>query len=436
VTRPDNPRKEPARPLMTCWPGLIPAELWDYGTVDVLRGLRAVLSKASPAVGQILLPELGNCVTVRSARAGIVLAIRTLALAPKARVGVPLYCCPVVFKAIEAAGCEPRFIDVDPTTFCLSVDDVAKKRADIDVLIAVHMFGNVCDVPGLRDVIRNKPIIEDCAQSLGSRLRGQLAGGFGDISVFSFRSGKYLSVGEGGAVRAHDPTLRARLRRLAAEMTPASHTEECCHVLKSFVRSKLRSRPLYGLVGFPLWQVYNRSVSYSSKSPLIVGRIYRSDFALSVDRLVALDSVIEKRRAHAEFYARSLNRHSLTLCREATDAFYNRYQYPILLPSAAQRDRIAARLYAGHIEALRPYSDAADVAALHHGYTWDCPMSELIAQRVLVVPNHERMTDSDLRHVARVINAGIREFSSVDRPSRLGPGRARSSRRGMQGSTG
>jgi dTDP-4-amino-4,6-dideoxygalactose transaminase len=85
------------------------------------------------------------------------------------------------------------------------------------------MFGNVCNVPELRDAVGGKPIIEDCALSLGSRLNGRPTGTLGEIGVFSFRSGKYLSVGEGGALYANDPELRRSLSRSISAL-PASKT--------------------------------------------------------------------------------------------------------------------------------------------------------------------------------------------------------------------
>src|SRR5262245_6959009 len=131
-------------------PGLVPTELWQYSLGDLLRSFRLAASTTAPT-DTFALPELGQCAPVRSGRAGIVLALRALDVRPGARVGVPLYCCPVVFKAIVAAGCVPRFLDVDPETFCLSPNDVAAKQRTIDTLVAVHMFGNMCDMPPLQE---------------------------------------------------------------------------------------------------------------------------------------------------------------------------------------------------------------------------------------------------------------------------------------------
>ncbi len=394
---------------MTFGPSLIPAEFWEYGLGDLVRGVKDALSERS-SIPPLALPELGECIPIRSARAGLVVALQALDLLPGARIGVPLYCCPVVFKAIVAAGCVPRFVDVDPATFCISIDDFAKKQADIDCLMAVHMFGNVCDVSKLRGLMGKKPVIEDCAQSLGSKIAGQPTGTLGDVSVFSFRSGKYLSVGEGGALFSASPARRVRLQQLTARLMGAGRVEECGHVFRSYARSKLRSRPLYGLVGYPLWQAYNRSVSYSTKSPLVMGRMYRSDGALAVRRLATFRSAIETRRAQSELYARLLDGTSLTLSAEPPHVYYNRYQYPMLFPSAAWRDTVAADLHRCGIDTSKPYSDIAGIARMHYGYAGDCPASEHIAERVLVVPNHEALTPSDVQHITRSIEKALHKL--------------------------
>ena len=235
---------------------LLPTDLWDYGLADVLRGLASAAGNSEPGP-TLSLGELGNAIPVRSARAALVAAIKVLDLPSNARIGVPLYCCPVVFKAIESAGCTPCFIDVEPETYCMSAKDLSEKSPQVDAVIPVHMFGNLADMPRLQEAANGKPMIEDCAQSLGSRLGGNAAGSFGTIAAFSFRSGKYLSVGEGGALISNNADLRARLAQAIDAMPAPSRVEELVHVAKTYLRSKLRSKPLYGLVGYHLWSLYN-----------------------------------------------------------------------------------------------------------------------------------------------------------------------------------
>lgn len=398
--------------------GLLPAELWEYRFSDIIRGMAAALGPGEQS-GTLNIAGLGNCIPARSARAALIAAIRSLELPAGARIGVPLYCCPVVFKAIKAAGCTARFIDIEPATFCMSAEDLSAKRSQVDAVIAVHMFGNLCDMPGLQEAAQGKPIIEDCAQSLGSKLDNRMAGSFGAIAAFSFRSGKYLSVGEGGAVFSSHTDIRSRLSQLISAMPAPSRAEEFTHVAVTYIRSKLRSKPLYGMVGYPLWSMYNKKVDYSAKSPIVLSQTYRSDLAITIKRLAFLDSAIARQRANADFYSTTLKLDPGMLCSEKPSTFYNRYLYPILFPLSEHRDLIAAYLHNRQIGTMQPYKDIADVAAAHYGYSGDCPAAEQIAKKVLVIPSNYSLRKKDIQHIAQCLNAGWAEITGRDRSARL-----------------
>ena len=204
-------------PKLIVNPSVVPRDGWEYSLSDLFHGVAAAIKGvAQDAV--LDLPGLPNCIPVCSGRAGVLAAIGSLQLRPGARIGVPLFCCPIVFKAIVSAGCKLRFLDVDPKTFCLCKEDLLAKKEQLDAIVAVHMFGNLCDIPELQKAAANLPIIEDCAQAIGSKLHGQPAGSFGDVAIFSFRSGKYLSVGEGAALFSRSAEIRMRLVRFAGQL--------------------------------------------------------------------------------------------------------------------------------------------------------------------------------------------------------------------------
>jgi perosamine synthetase len=393
---------------------LLPVEHWEYAFSDIIRGVSVALGPKQ-LNGTFYINGLGNCILTRSARAALVVAIQALDLPPGARIGVPLYCCPVVFKAVEAAGCQARFIDVDPTTYCMSASDLYAKRSQVDAIIAVHMFGNVCDMPGLQEAAQGKPIIEDCAQSLGSRLDGQITGSFGAIAAFSFRSGKYLSVGEGGALFSSREEMRSKLSQIIANMPAPTRAEECAHVAKTYVRSMLRSKTLWGVVGHRVWYIYNKNVDYTKKSPLVLSRIYKTDRALAMQRLNLLDSVIDGQRDNADYYSRTLKLDPGMVCSEKAGTFYNRYLYPVTFHSSEQRDLIAAYLHNRHIDTSMPYKDITDIATAYYGYTGDCPVAEEVAKRVLVIPNNYSLKKREVQRIAQILNAGWAEIKS--RPS-------------------
>lgn len=384
---------------------LIPTELHRYSISDVVRGLIAA-RKSVEVQSTISLPGLGEGISIRSARAAVIVAIQALGIRPGSTIGVPLYCCPVVFKAIKAADCVPRFLDIDPETFCLSPEDLRAKSSGIDAVIAVHMFGNLCDMPKILDIMNGKPVIEDCAQSIGSKLDGRPCGSFGDISFFSFRSGKYLSVGEGGALYSGKTDLRARISELAKALPVPTRAEEFKHVVTTYIRSKLRSRPWWGLIGTRIWAVYNKKTEFADKSPIVVGRMFASDLATVRKRMPRLDSMIFSQRAHANYYEHNLRLGLGMLCLEGPRATYNRFMYPIVFPSTAERDTVAAYLRRRGVGTSRPYEEAIEGAAKHYGYKGDCRLAEGALRRALIIPSFYTLKPKDIEYITRCVNQG------------------------------
>jgi perosamine synthetase len=384
---------------------LVPRDHWEHNLGDFFRGFSAALRPREQSK-VLYIAKLGSCIPVRSGRAGLVAAIKALNLPKGARIGVPLYCCPVVFKAITTAGCKARFIDIDPETFCISPHDLSVKRSQVDAVVAVHMFGNLCDMANLLTATQDKPIIEDCAQALGSKIEGRMAGSFGTIAFFSFRSGKYLSAGEGGALFTSDSDLCSRVSQFDAEMPVPSYAEEFAHISKNYIKSMLRSRPLYGVAGHPLWNISNKRMNLSEKSHVALGQIYMTDFTIIRKRLPSLDSAIKRQRANAEFYSCTLKLEPGMLCLEKPGTFYNRYHYPITFPSPEHRDFIAEYLFNRQIDTMKYLDDIVHVATKFYGYESDCPAAERLSKRVLIIPSYNSLTKRDLRRIAECVNEG------------------------------
>jgi perosamine synthetase len=390
---------------------LLPVELWNYRLIDIIRGLSATMDPIDSQ--QVLhINGLGNCIPTKSARAALIIAIEALDLKPGARIGVPLYCCPAVFKSIKASGCVPIYIDIDPSTFCISIDDLSAKCLHLDCLIAVHMFGNLCNMAKIKEIMNGKPIIEDCAQSLGSRIDGQLAGSFGSIGAFSFNSGKYLSVGLGGALFSSDSEINSRITQISISKSSSSLAQEFLYIFKTYIRSKLRSKPLYGLVGSRLWNLYNKKVDFAKKTPIVQGQIFSSALALVRNRLNYLDSMIEGHRKHADYYTRHLQLDPSMLCLEKPGTYYNRLYYPITFPSQEHRNFIVSYLKSRLIAVSTPYGEVIEGAAKHYGYKGDCPISEQNLRRTIVIPSHFQIKKREIVQITQSINKGWKQIGS------------------------
>lgn len=119
---------------------------------------------------------------------------------------------------ITYLGAKPVFVDVLPDTWCI---DPAKAEAAISprtkAIIAVHIYGNVCDMDSLSAIGAKHriAIIEDAAEAIGSKWHGNRAGSMGLFGVFSFHGSKTVTTGEGGMFVTRDKALYDRVSTLS-----------------------------------------------------------------------------------------------------------------------------------------------------------------------------------------------------------------------------
>src|SRR6266853_4391630 len=107
----------------------------------------------------------------------------------------------------------PVFADVDHRTWCLSAEsfrDCITSRTK--AVMPVDLYGGMPEMDAIREIAREHQvaIIEDAAEAIGSTYKGRRAGGFGDISVFSFHGSKTLTTGEGGMLLTDDEDMFRR----------------------------------------------------------------------------------------------------------------------------------------------------------------------------------------------------------------------------------
>lgn len=130
---------------------------------------------------------------------------------------------------ITYLGATPVFVDVLPESWCL---DPAKVEAAITprtkAIIAVHLYGNLCDLDALL-ALGGKygiPVIEDAAEAIGSSWQGRRAGSIGAFGTFSFHGTKTITTGEGGMFVTNDDELAAQLLTLSNHGRRAGQTRQ------------------------------------------------------------------------------------------------------------------------------------------------------------------------------------------------------------------
>ena len=108
-------------------------------------------------------------------------------------------------------------VDSEPVSWNLDPDLIeALITPKTRGIIPVHLFGHPAAMDRIMDIAKRHDlvVIEDCAESHGAALHGQMTGSFGDMGCFSFYANKVITTGEGGMVVTNDARLAERLRLL------------------------------------------------------------------------------------------------------------------------------------------------------------------------------------------------------------------------------
>ncbi len=153
---------------------------------------------------------------VANATDGLLLALRAAGIDS----GEVIFCSHTMVAtaaAIHFAGAIPVPVDcgadhlIDPAAIEAAI--TPRTRA----ILPTHLNGRTCDMEAILRIAASHGlvIVEDAAQALGSRFKGQAAGTFGAAAAFSFFPAKVLGcLGDGGAVVTNDAAIHERLAQL------------------------------------------------------------------------------------------------------------------------------------------------------------------------------------------------------------------------------
>lgn len=160
-------------------------------------------------------------------------ALLTVGVKPGDEVLVPSFTFVATANAVSYCGATPHFVDceieglgIDPAALDAHLAWIGEVRGDtlvnrqtgavIRAIIPVHCYGHPADMAALCEIAdrHHLTVIEDSAESLGSRIDETHTGRFGRIGAFSFNGNKTITTGGGGAVITDDDLLARRLKHL------------------------------------------------------------------------------------------------------------------------------------------------------------------------------------------------------------------------------
>jgi perosamine synthetase len=271
---------------------------------------------------------------------------------------------------VHFAGGRAVLCDVDRRTFTLSVEDAAQKLGpNTAALVPVHLFGNACDVHGIRALGHgpNLRVIWDAAQAHCTRYRGEDVGHLPDLATYSFYPSKNMTTGEGGMIVTSDEDLYRRCKRL---------------------REHGETR-----------KYYHESFGFNYRMQEVSG-------ALGIEQLKRLPALIEKRRRNAHYLNQRLAPvEGITVPFAADDVEHSFHQYSVLVDLErfkCSRDDFAAALKAEGVEAAVHYPRALNQQPVFAEYV-PLPNCEWLSERIMSLPIHPKLSAEDLDQVGDAV---------------------------------
>lgn len=194
---------------------------WRANLARLFDRMQFVLGEQVSAFEQELAAQwnAGYAIAVGSGTAALELSLRAAGLGEGgAEVLLPALTSPFTAQAVLAAGCRPRFADVDADSLLLDPGDAeARIRKRTAALLPVHLYGQAAPLAELSKIARRRGLLllQDACQAHGVAVGGRPLTRFSPAVAYSFYPTKNLPcLGDGGAVLTDSRAVAERLRRL------------------------------------------------------------------------------------------------------------------------------------------------------------------------------------------------------------------------------
>lgn len=130
-------------------------------------------------------------------------------------------------EAVGNVGATPVFVDVEADYYTIDVSLIeAAITPATKAIIPVHLYGHPADMPAIMTIAKKHGlyVMEDCAQSHGASINGQMIGSFGHAASYSFYPGKNLGAyGDAGGMTTNDDALAETIRMIANHGQKGKH---------------------------------------------------------------------------------------------------------------------------------------------------------------------------------------------------------------------
>ena len=314
--------------------------------------------------------------TVCNGTAALHLALEALELKKGTGVICPTLTYVSTANAIRYAGLIPIFVDCDETGVSEYEQikkglDVAKKNnLEVSCILPVHLYGVVPNILEIKKL--SIPIIDDCAESLGSELNNKKSGSEDtEFSCFSFFGNKTITTGEGGMIVSNNEDLISKALILRSVGQMPSSTQRYLHV----------------------------KLGYNY-------RLTNVACAIGIGQLSKIDDILNKKRKIANIYKNILIENGLCyyLLPEPNNLNSNYWLVTIKMKSNIMREGLIIYLESKGIETRPAFLPIHAMVNLGESYRVSCMKnSEEISSCSISLPSFSELTENEVNYICQNI---------------------------------
>lgn len=308
------------------------------------------------------------CVGLGNGLDALTLAVRALGIGEGDEVIVQGNTYIASVMGISINGATPVFTEPDEY-YEIDADKLEEKLTDkTKAVMVVHLYGQCANMEKICAFCKkhNLKLIEDCAQSHGSKFAGKMTGTFGDIGCFSFYPSKNLGAfGDGGAIVTDDEALRDKIKML---------------------------------------RNYGSSVRYYNDEVGVNSRLDEIQAALLNVRLSHMDELTQEKKEIGKRYLEGIKNDKLILPKTADYADHIYHQFVI---RTDKRDELIEYLKEKNISTIIHYpvpphlSKAYEYLGVKKG---TLPITEQYANEVVSIPMYNGLTLEEQNYVIDALN--------------------------------
>ncbi len=226
-------------------------------------------------------------------------------------------------EAISYIGAVPVFVDIQADSLNIDADKIrAAITSKTRAILPVHLFGQPADMNEIQAIADEFGllVIEDCAQSFGSRYQDKMTGTMGKVGAFSFFPSKNLGCyGDGGMITTNDDEVAAQIKLLRNHGSSQQYHHDVIgynsrldELQAVILRIKLKHIDDYNQRRLEVARSYNRLLADSRfETPAIADdrdHIFHQYTVLCDERDIVREHVIAQGVACAVYYPIPLHR--------------------------------------------------------------------------------------------------------------------------------